>query len=72
MSDICRHYGFSDEDKNNLKELAGFLLRVSDQLADEFYHYLLEDPYKANFFQDKEAIRKRKKTIKLWFNDLLT
>jgi uncharacterized membrane protein (DUF373 family) len=72
MTDICRHYGFSEEDEKNLKELANFLLPVSDQLADDFYHYLLEDPYTADFFMEEEAINSRKETIKSWFNDLLT
>jgi len=70
MDEIRRHYGFGTQDEENLKELAKILLPFSDNLADEFYDFLLEDPYSTSFFKTEEAIKKRRETIISWFNDL--
>jgi uncharacterized membrane protein (DUF373 family) len=59
-------------DEENLKELAQILLPLSEQLADEFHDYLMEDPYSAAFFKTSEAARRRKETIITWLQDLLT
>jgi len=71
MDELCRHYGFSVQDEENRKELAKILLPFSGDLADEFYDFLLENPYSASFFKTDEAIKKRRETIISWFNDLL-
>lgn len=70
MDEIRRHYGFSTQDEENLKELGQILLPFSGNLADEFYDFLLEDPYSASFFRTEEAIKKRRETIISWFKDL--
>ncbi len=72
MQDIFRHYRFSTLDENNLEELSIILLPSSDQLAEDFSAYLLDNPYTASYFPTGEAIRKRKETMKAWFQDLLT
>lgn len=71
MDEIRRHYSFSTQDEENLKELAQILLPFSGNMADEFYDYLLDDPYTAAFFKTEEAIKKRRETIISWFKDLL-
>lgn len=72
MDEIRKHYGFTDRDEENLKELAQILLPFTDNLAEDFYAYLSEDPYSASFFKTEEAIRKRKASIAAWYKDLLT
>lgn len=71
MDEIRRHYSFSTQDEENLKELAQILLPFSGNMADEFYDFLLDDPYTAAFFKTEEAIKKRRETIISWFKDLL-
>lgn len=72
MDEVRRHYGFGAQDEENLKELAQLLLPFSNDLAEEFYNFLLDNPYSASFFKTEEAIKKRKETIVSWFKDLLT
>lgn len=72
VDQIRKHYRFTSADEDNLKELAEVLGPFSGQLADDFYEYLLEDSYTASFFPDEEAIRRRKATMKSWFQNLFT
>jgi uncharacterized membrane protein (DUF373 family) len=72
MEEILRHYGFGAQDEENLKELAKLLLPYSNDLAEDFYNFLLNNPYSGSFFKTEEAIKKRKDTIVSWFKDLLT
>jgi uncharacterized membrane protein (DUF373 family) len=72
MEEILRHYGFGAQDEENLKELAKLLLPYSNDLAEDFYNFLLNNPYSGSFFKTEEAIKKRKDTIASWFKDLLT
>jgi uncharacterized membrane protein (DUF373 family)/truncated hemoglobin YjbI len=72
MDEIRRHFGFTARDEENLNELAQLLLPFTDNLAEDFYAYLLEDPYSASFFKTEEAMRKRKTSIAAWFRDLLS
>ena len=72
MDEIRRHYGFTARDEENLKELSQILLPFSNNLAEDFSAFLLEDPYSASFFKTEEAIRRRKQSIAVWYKDLLT
>ena len=72
IDEIRKHYGFSDTDEGNLKELAQILLPFTDNLAEDFSAFLLEDPYSASFFKTEEAMRKRKASTAVWYKDLLT
>jgi uncharacterized membrane protein (DUF373 family) len=72
MDEIRKNYGFTTQDEENLKELAQVLLPFSDILAEDFYNFLLEDPYSASLFKTEEAIKKRKETIISWYNNFLT
>jgi uncharacterized membrane protein (DUF373 family) len=72
MNEILKNYGFTTRDAENLRELAQILLPFSDNLAEDFYDFLLEDSYSASFFKTEEAIKKRKETISSWFKDFLT
>jgi uncharacterized membrane protein (DUF373 family) len=72
MDEIRKHYGFTVRDEENLQELSRILLPLSETLADDFYKFLLEDPYSASFFTTDEAIKRRRETIISWFKDLLT
>jgi uncharacterized membrane protein (DUF373 family) len=72
IDEIRRHYGFTTKDEENLKELAEILLPLSQNFADDFYNFLIQEPHMAFFFKTEEAIRKRKETVTTWFKDLLT
>lgn len=72
MEAILNNYRFTPVDRQNREELGGLLLPYSDQLAEEFYGFLIEDPHTAVYFATEEAVAKRKHTIKAWFKDLLT
>jgi uncharacterized membrane protein (DUF373 family) len=71
IDEIRRHYGWSALDEENLKELARLLLPLSETMADEFYDFLMEDPYSAAFFKTPEAVKRRKETIMEWFHSIL-
>jgi uncharacterized membrane protein (DUF373 family)/truncated hemoglobin YjbI len=72
IGEILKHYHFKYDDQKNLTQLAEILLPASDDLAEEFYDYLAEDPLMASFFPDETAVRRRKATLKAWLRDLLT
>lgn len=72
MQEIRKHYRLTSVDERNLKELASILLPLNDRLADEFYDYLAEDPHTAAYFRTREAIVKRKETMKTWFREVFT
>jgi uncharacterized membrane protein (DUF373 family) len=72
MQEIRKHYRLTSVDERNLKELASILLPLNDRLADEFYDYLAEDPHTAAYFRSREAVVKRKETMKAWFREVFT
>jgi uncharacterized membrane protein (DUF373 family) len=72
MQEIRKHYRLASVDERNLKELASILLPLNDRLADEFYDYLAEDPHTAAYFRTREAVVKRKETMKAWFREVFT
>ncbi|MBN1103038.1 MAG: heme-binding sensor globin domain-containing protein [Deltaproteobacteria bacterium] len=72
MEAILKHYRFTPMDQRNREELGTVLLPRSEQLAEDFYSFLLENPYTAAFFTTEEAMMKRKQTIKKWFEELFT
>jgi len=72
MEEILRHYHFCSADESNLARLAALLLPEAEQLAEDFYEYLAEDPYTASFFPNEAAARRRKETLQAWFQALLT
>lgn len=69
---ILRHYNFTTQDEQLIRELADIFLPIEDRFAEDFYRYLLEDDYTASYFRGEIAIRKRKETIKRWLRDILT
>lgn len=72
IDEIRRNYELTRLDEDNLKELSDILLPAADEFAADFYSYLMKDPYTASFFETEEARKRREKTTKKWFEDLLT
>ena len=72
MDDIRKHYRFSRTDEDNLPKLAEILLPIADELARDFYDYLMEDPRTASYFPTEAAVERRKETIKAWLQMVLT
>lgn len=71
MNEIRRQCGFTSRDEENLKELASIRLPLSNDLAEDFYDFLLENSYSAAFFRTEEGVRRWKETIASWLKDLL-
>jgi len=72
MKSILNHYDFTDQDEALLREIAELCLPVQDRFADDFYLYLQENDYTANYFRTDAAIKKRKETILWWLKEILT
>ncbi len=72
MDDIRKGYQFSEIDEKNLPRLADILLPQSDELARDFYEYLLADPRTASYFSNANAVKRRHETTKDWFRLVLT
>ncbi len=72
IHEIRRNYRFTSVDEEVLPRLAGILLPLKDQLADDFYDYLMDNPETAAYFPTSEAVARRKETIKEWFELVLT
>ncbi|MFP3927742.1 MAG: protoglobin domain-containing protein [Desulfobacteraceae bacterium] len=72
VDEIRRNYRFTVADEEVLPRLARILLPLKDQLASDFYDYLMENPETAAFFPTEEAVERRKQTIKDWLELALT
>ncbi|MFC1837433.1 protoglobin domain-containing protein [Thermodesulfobacteriota bacterium] len=72
IKEIREQFEFSDEDSKNLIKLREMLLPLQDQLAEDFYEFLRQNPKTAAYFTTEEAVARRKETFKSWFQDLLT
>ena len=72
MDDIRKSYQFSETDEKNLPRLAEILMPLSDELARDFYEYLMADPGTASYFPNPKAVKRRHETIKEWLRLILT
>jgi uncharacterized membrane protein (DUF373 family)/truncated hemoglobin YjbI len=71
MEEIRRSYKFLEHDEKNLPRLADILVPLSDELARDFYEYLMEDPRTASYFPNSKAVERRHETIKDWLKLIL-
>ena len=67
---VRRQFFFTQDDQENLAKLGEIILPASDQLADDFYEYLIQNPETASYFRTDEATLRRKVTFKQWLDDL--
>jgi uncharacterized membrane protein (DUF373 family) len=67
---VRRQFFFTPEDQDNLAKLGEIILPASDQLADDFYEYLTQNPETASYFKTDQAKAHRKVTFKQWLDDL--
>lgn len=72
IDDLKKHYLFSQADEENLKKAAEIIFSYEDELANDFYDYLADNPEIAPFFRTPEAVEGRKTTIKEWLHELLS
>lgn len=66
IDELKKHYLIDEEDVDNVKRAGELVMPYADDFADEFYNFLLNYEESAKFFRTKEAIEKRKSTIKSW------
>jgi hypothetical protein len=69
INDVRRQFFFTSEDQDNLAKLGKIILPGSDQLADDFYEYFIQNPETASYFKTDEAKELRKVTFKRWLDD---
>jgi len=72
MDDIRKSYQFSETDEKNLPRLAKILMPLSDELARDFYEYLMADPRTASYFPNPKGGKRRDETIREWLRRILT
>jgi uncharacterized membrane protein (DUF373 family) len=72
IDEIRKHYHFTAKDEETLKTLAEIFLPISDQFASEFTAYLLDDPNTAGYIATDAQVKRRKATIKKWFEEIFT
>ncbi len=72
MDDIRKSYQFGGADEKNLPRLAEILIPLSDELARDFYEYLMADPRTASYFPNAGAVKRRHETTKEWLRLILT
>jgi uncharacterized membrane protein (DUF373 family) len=72
IDEIRKDYQLTRLDEDNLKELSDILLPSVDEFAEDFYSYLMKEPYTASFFETEAGRKRREETIKKWLEDLLT
>jgi uncharacterized membrane protein (DUF373 family) len=72
IKEIREQFEFTDDDQANLEKLGELLLPLSDQMAEDFYDFLKQNPKTAAYFKTDQAVARRKETFKSWFNDLFT
>jgi uncharacterized membrane protein (DUF373 family) len=67
MQDIRAHYFFTEEDALLLRELRPLAEANKEQMAEEFYDYLLGIPETAEHLKDPAVIQRLKGTHQDWF-----
>jgi uncharacterized membrane protein (DUF373 family) len=72
IDEIRRSYHFTADDEQTLKELAEIFLPIADELASEFVSFLMDNPDTAGFLPSEAHKKRRKETIKKWFEELFT
>jgi uncharacterized membrane protein (DUF373 family) len=72
IQDLKAHYMFTDEDAKLLLMLQPIAEANNQQLADEFYDYLLGIPETAEFLKDDLVLQKLKESHKKWFLQLFS
>ena len=72
IDEIRRSYDFTAHDEETLKELAEIFLPVSDEFASQFASFLMDNPDTAGFLPSEAHTKRRKETIKKWFEELFT
>lgn len=72
MQEFKAHYQFTDEDALLLKYLLPLAEEHKEQLADEFYDYLLGMPETAALVKDESTLRRLKASHQNWFVSMFT
>lgn len=67
---LKKDYFFSQQDMVNLKRLGEVFKPYREKFINDFYSYLINLPEGPRFFDTEARIKKRKETIKLWFESL--
>lgn len=66
VEDIKKHYFFTEADERSLRRIGEIVSPYVDEFTSDFYEYLTDFAEAARFFRSREAIEKRKETIKRW------
>jgi len=70
FEEIRTNYNLDDTDEETLASLVPIIEPQANQIVDDFYQFLLEMPYTAEFIQDPELLARIKKTHRAWLMTL--
>ncbi len=72
IESIKTHYGFTQQDAQNLKSLQPVMATYRQAFVEEFYDYIKEFENTPQFLKDEATIRKHQDAIGKWFMDLFS
>src|SRR5512137_804653 len=72
MQDIKDHYFFNDQDSELLRSLRPLAEASSEQMAREFYDFLLGIPETAEYFRDPNLLERQRRVHQEWFLGLFS
>lgn len=70
FEEIRTNYNLDEVDIETLASLAPLIEPQANQVVDDFYQFLLEMPYTAEFIQNPELLTRIKKTHRAWLMTL--
>ena len=72
IESIKTHYGFTQQDAQNLKSLQPIMEKYRQTFVEGFYNYIKEFEDTARFLRDDQTIRKHQDAIGKWFMELFS
>ncbi|MGQ9688415.1 MAG: protoglobin domain-containing protein [Desulfobaccales bacterium] len=72
FEDIRQNYRLGEEEEGMLHSLAPLIEPHADQLVEDFYQFLLDNPETAKFLQDPDRLTRLKNYHRAWLLSLFT
>ncbi len=72
IENLKSHYGFTQQDVENLKSLLPVMSGYRQAFVEEFYDYIKDFENTPRFLKDEQVIRKHQDAIGKWFMELFS
>ncbi len=72
IENLKSHYGFTEEDVQNLKSLLPLMSGYRQAFVEEFYDYIKDFEHTPRFLKDEQTIRKHQDAIGKWFMEMFS